>query len=484
MVKKIAAFLVFIFVLCVMCATLVACKDEDTDAYVKLSDIKFPEKLDTDKLFGLFFINPDGTVTNSTEDLNKVNYDPKKPLVIFVHGMQQGYGYYRYDGFANKKGVLEAGYNYGVFIWSQPSDTDSFVPTEASGKIWGRAGTFTYADENGKRVKEETDTIPLSIAECFLSYYMTFMERAGFFGREIIFTGHSLGANTMSAISNLMITKAKQKKLDKQYLPDRIVLFDAYWECLQDDSYVDWLGETVGADGVFGRTIETVLAAREMGIATEYVASSAISKMVDIYAIARPEGSAKISTDMLFEKVTYLDAVSALNDHVKSFYWYLGKISEPALYDETDKSQLAFGPNMPLSVSFARNGVTYKMNKNGGISSTNIQSAKIAGFAFYDENGNGINDDRIKCRAQNVKVELYEGDRKIADAVTTAGGYYEFTENLVAGGKYRVKASGINPGTHGDGGYMDNGINSDGYSEELEILSKTDLKIVNIGITK
>ena len=118
--------------------------------------------------------------------------------------------------------------------------------------------------------------------------------------------------------------------------------------------------------------------------------------------------------------------------------------------------------------------------------STNVEKPVIAGFAFNDVNGNGINDDRLFNRVQGIKVELYDGNTKIAETVTTEGGYYEFViDGSYSGKNYRIKAilnNGMSFGKSSDGGYMNNGVGGDGYSEVINLNNKIDLKIVNIGI--
>lgn len=467
------------------------------DSYdlIKASDIVLPKNIDTDnkKLYGLYFYNDDyTTMKRSTE--TDVNFDPEKPTIIFIHGMQMNYGYHTYDPIDNVKGWMEGGYNYGVYLWSQLADCS--FPSIGKTRIWGRDNTFFYADENDKRQEETVDKFNYSTAELFVAYYFDLMQRVGDYkGSSITIAGHSLGANTNFAIGHCMKTLYEHKKISKQYLPDRFVYLDAYMDSENDQkTIIPWLNEPIGEGGVIKRAQETVTWAHSVGIATEYLKSfTFVSYLADMEMYGGKPGTC----DQLFDKVLFTDmndpktAAELIYAHVNSYHWYFDAFSYPDVYDNSVTASgvkvLGYGPKTPISVTYARNYFRYSMPALDGEHqfSTNITKPKIAGFAFVDKNDNGINDDRVNNRYDGVKVELYKGDTKIATTKTEHGGYYEFEVDDFAGKEYRVKA--ILPGKktfakESDGGYMNNGVDADGYSSTFSFRDKVEIKIVNIGI--
>lgn len=465
---------------------------------VKLSDVQIPEHLDQDNLFGLFFFDEYGKATPVKDGVDKVCYDPNKPTIIFIHGMQMNNGYNSVDPFPNPDGVVKAGYNFGVFLWSQLADCG--LPGNGKKKIWGRTnGSFFYEDENGKRVEETEDTLQYSTAEVFVAYWMDFFDKAGCNSPTVTFSGHSLGANTLFAVTSYMTTLYKEGLIDKKYLPDRLTYLDAYLDAKEDaDTYVAWLGDTIGEDGVIGLARNAVDAARELGISTEYVKSSQfVSYLSDMVIYGGPGKSRS-----LFDKMLYLDYNCDYQPldpakHTACMYWILSTIDRK-IYDASGdgNNEFAFNYNTPVSYSYARNCVEYNMESNLTESnfdddvhySVNVNNAKIAGFAFYDENDNGINDDRVKSRAKGVKVELWCGTEKVDEKITGESGYYEFDIPRAKLGKtYYIKA--VISGNEvfakaGDGGYMNNGVNGDGESAKVTVNSAIDLKIINIGIKR
>lgn len=501
--KKVIQTIIIVAIIALLVVVLVtACvpnqKKSDVEL-VKLADIEIPAKLDQDNLFGLFFFDENGVPTPVKDGVDKVCYDKNKPTIIFIHGMQMNYGYHRYDPIANADGIVKAGYNFGVFFWSQLADCG--MPGVGKKKIWGRTcGNFFYADENDNRVEEAEDVLKYATSEVFVAYYLDFMEKAGCDGSSVTITGHSLGANTLFAVTSYMTTLYKEGLITKEFLPDRFTYLDAYMDALVDEeTYVPWLHRTIGEEGVIGLAKEAVTAAREIGIATEYVKScQLISFLSDLPIYGGVEGTSK----SLFDKMLYLDFNTDFTtfegEHCASMNYILRSVGEITVKDASDPngSALAFNLNTPISYSYARNGVIYRMESNKTefdffddvFYSENISCAKIAGFAFNDANDNGVNDDRVKNRVGGVTVKLYdEGGNFIAETTTTDGGYYEFNLKASDVGKsftVRAELKSGKFGKIGSGGYMSNGVNAQGVSAKLRINSAVDLKIVNIGINK
>lgn len=498
--KKVIQTIIIVAIIALLVVGLVtACVPKKKVELVKLADIEIPEKLDQDKLFGLFFFDENGVPSPVKNGVENVCYDKNKPTIIFIHGMQMGYGYKRYDPIANADGIVKAGYNFGVFLWSQLADCN--LPGIGKQKIWGRtSGSFFYADENGNRVEEAEDVLKYATSEVFVAYYLDFMEKAGCDGSSVTITGHSLGANTLFAVTSYMTTLYKEGLITKEFLPDRFTYLDAYMDALEDkDTYVPWLQHTIGEEGVIGLAKEAVTAARELGISTEYIKSCEfISFLSDLPIYGGEEGTSK----SLFDKMLYLDFNTEFTtfegEHVASMNYALRSVGKITVKDASDPNgeALAFNLNTPISYSYARNGAIYRMETNKTefdfeddvFYSENITCAKIAGFAFNDANNNGINDDRVKNRVGGVTVKLYDEDGNVvAETKTSDGGYYEFNlKDTDVDKTFTVKAE-LTDGKFGktsDGGYMNNGVDASGVSEKLRINSAFDLKIVNIGINK
>ena len=69
------------------------------------------------------------------------------------------------------------------------------------------------------------------------------------------------------------------------------------------------------------------------------------------------------------------------------------------------------------------------------MAASNITSAKIAGFVYFDKNGNGKLDEKISSHIRDVKVTL-SGNGTEKEFVTSLNGYFEFD---VTPGEYTVK---------------------------------------------
>jgi len=494
--KRIVFSLLTVVLSVMICALVcVGCQKKGSDVQlVKLSDIHIPEHLDTDNLFGLFFFDEEGNIAPTKNGVENVCYDPDKPTIIFIHGMQMNYGYNSYDPFYNPDGVVKKGYNFGVFIWSQLADCT--LPGNGKTKIWGRTnGSFFYEDEQGKRVEETVDVLKYSTAEVFVAYWLDFVEKAGCNSSTVTFAGHSLGANTLFAVTSYMTKLYDEGLITKDYLPDRCTYLDAYLDAFEDATVeVPWLKHTIEKGGIVKLGREAVLRARELGISTDYVASSIVSSLSDTVIYGGEPGT--LAT--LYDNMTYLDYncdyANPVSAHVACIYWIFNTIDRD-IYDINDPTEYCYNFNTPVSYSYARNGAKYSMNSNRTESNfsddqhfvANVEKPKIAGFAFNDVNKNGINDDRIKNRVAGIKVALYSGDTLVAETVTTEGGYYEFELTSADIGKdFTVKVtldSGMKITNGGNAGYMDNGINAEGISN-VKIDSVIDLKIINIGIIK
>jgi hypothetical protein len=498
-VIKIIAIVLVVAVLATICVGVVLDESNlSTVKLVKVSDLNVPATADTEEAFGLFFYNEDGTYTNCyTHSMSELNYDNTKPIIIFVHGIQVNEGYNYNEVIPNSKGWLDAGYNVAEFFWSQFSDDSPFLGQD---KVWGTDNMrLFYEDEDGNRVEDCTDLLNYSITEAFIAYYVDFLQRADFQGREIYLTGLSMGSNICYAACNYLLTLEEADKIPTSYLPDRVTFFDAYLDNMGNDEYVNWLDDTVGANGTVGRAYETVQMLIDKGIAVTYVQSSLVGLVCTL-------GDGEKD---LFEKMTALTTYMEFNSdfaglnmseqHVSGKNWYFRMIDEETPYDQADTSvsEYAVSPFMPTAYTYARMGTTYTMASNttemifdDDYQSSDVENPKIAGFAYFDANDNGVNDDRINNRIDGVSVSLYNSNDELVETTTTTnGGYYEFdisADNV--GSSYYIKVDIENTdytvGKEDDGSYegMGNGLLSTGKSATVTLDSAISLKIINIGL--
>ena len=175
------------------------------------------------------------------------------------------------------------------------------------------------------------------------------------------------------------------------------------------------------------------------------------------------------------------DSVSVFPDMEKqhNYAWdwfttyYEGKMLTDAAATETTEQALCF--KMDYDVSFARAGIKYNVNLNGTLDSNDdimtsffreytisddndhsnsdaIESetyeqiasltgkAKIAGFVYFDRNGNGKLDERIRDHLSGCKVVIKNSDGEtLFSGVTEINGYYELEVDQT--GTYTVSVS-------------------------------------------
>lgn len=500
-ILKTVLVVLIVIVLASACLFVVKGYSESSVALIKSADIHIPEKLDADKLFGLFFYNADGTYIRTTANKDTVNFDPTKPTMIFFHGVQMNMGYNRNETVVEPEGWVAKGYNVASFFWSQMAD---FMPNICVDSVWSRDYIPFKYEENGVIIEEKEDCLNYSLAECFIAYYVDFMSQYNYTGSHIYFQGLSLGGNMLTAVNSYLLTLEKNKLVSTSLLPDRVTYYDTYMSNAVSDIFVPWLNKTIGENGTLKMTYEVAKELRSRGISVEYVASSIVSSLSTI------GGGDKDLFVKFTDQVTLLNfdaSYAGMNEgikHIAGKDWYHTVINEDIFYDYTadepeEDGIFAPGPNTPISYTYARMGSIYDMNPNQTkydfeddvIKSTNITAPKIAGFAYNDLNNNGINDDRIYNRINGVVVELFDSNNNlVASTVTANGGYYEFllkTSDLGKNFYIKIKlpqAKVVGKYDTGTMLCMGNGIKASGQSEMVAINSVLDAKIINIGLIK
>lgn len=500
---------------------------ENPDPVVELKDVRIPDGMREEGL-GLFWmtLNSNGSENylKSTTEAGKNAFDPEKPVMLFFHGMQFGTGATEDEGYHFANYWIDAGYNVGIFNWSQLADG---LPMNIEGKVWGAekiangekqnimdwtGGGFTTGKENPN----------VSVAEIFVAYYMDFMKNVDYRGSEIRFTGLSLGGQMALATSSYLVAKEIQGLLDAKYIPDRVALFDPYImqsTVLGSNVYVPWLKRdmflptdkadfptTTGAE-LMG---DIVVMLRNRGIALEYVPS--VSGVVPQLLSGYDDGAKK----QFYQNCATLDlrtdyATNPLTEfngfHLAGREWYAKTLKIDVMDTAMENSsEYAVGALTPTPYIYLRSGVTYRMNENWNVNpyedviySINIENAQVGGFAYVDANDDGIYNDRIQNRLAGVKVELYliNGTKTemIASAVTDhTGAYLLNVEDINANGfsKFYLKVYAPKgyqiAKTAGATEQMDailiNAVNTEGQSEEFTLAHTKALKVLNLGFKK
>ncbi len=456
---------------------------------ISMEDIYLPAKLDINEL-GLYWADYQGWVRYDGQD---VPFDDNKPVIIFAHGMGTGtFGPYRQKW-------LDAGYNVGCFMWSEFSDDEPFT---GQSKVWGvLSGKMRWRGTS----KFEYEDIPShSIAEIYAACYNDFFNSRTYSGSEIRLFGHSLGGQLTAALSSYFVAALDAGKMNPAFFPDRITLLDPFLCNDSDVTYISWRDSTLEDGGSVKAVLDTVRELKVKGTAVDFVRSSpwvemaAYAKGDDGYNQALRSEVAHLEFDTGFLPLKYgiYNGIAACHEIGED--WYSGAIDQPIFPDCSEDATGEFGisPLTPTSYIFARMGTSYALDLNSTddnysddtVRSLNIENPKIAGFVFLDNNGNGLMDDRIKCRMSGVKVLLYEkGSRKaVASCVTAENGYYEFT--LEQNKEYYIKAEKIKDykflAKTSTDSYAASGTDSKGRSADFSPAAAAALIITNIGLIK
>lgn len=409
-------------------------------------DIYLPEGIDHANL-GLYFFNPTTGLFYGADSEN-LPFDPTKPTVIYSHGMGGN------TTTSSRYDWVEKGYNFASFFWGVFADDDPFT---VQPKIWGPGGRW----KNQANVMIANDVPDKSTVELFAADYYSVLSRyPDYSGFEIHLTGHSLGAQMSLAVLSYFMAAVENGVMDAKYLPDRVTLLDPYLSDVPDETYVTWLGRTVG-DGGSG-ALANVIAdkALKMGVA---ISMYRTSPWVEIACATNNKGA--LNEDYLtFKSKIFLTAsdTAFFQDelgfagislrHTYALDWYEDMVTEEmVIYDSAAEGNLeeTLSPYNAATYAFARMGTSYDLNLNATTSIADDVSAsisevkpKICGFAFLDANDNGVYDERIASRFSGLIVELYNGETLIAKALTGINGYYSF--DVTAGVNYTVKITAPN----------------------------------------
>ncbi len=203
---------------------------------------------------GIYWFGPGNVAQKHIPGIDNAFFDPDSPTVIFAHGWQNGVtsrGFretYNYLANDPRNGVdvntadawIDAGWNIGIFYWSQLADEGEVKDAEA--KIWtteGRRG-MRWRQCDGSPTTAQAPQV--AVGEIFYQAYLEAM--AEYRGPNIRLVGHSLGNQVVTRLAHLILQDIVQGNRDPALLPQRIALLDPFWSNGRKD-YLDgkWTGE-------------------------------------------------------------------------------------------------------------------------------------------------------------------------------------------------------------------------------------------------
>lgn len=460
-----------------------------------LDDIYFPDGiLETGLGMWIYKIKDDSWVrTDSAEGRDLFN--PSRPTFISTHGMGGG-------AVADDPDIFyEAGYNVLCFEWGTYADEDNAHVGEIVDKVWLSDYTWMNTDKNkyiyGARWLRNDDTwvdddpADASVIEMYCAYYYDLLSHfPEYSGSCIELFGHSYGGMISIGATSLLITAFRCGLLPAYMLPDKITMMDPYMmRCSAVE--IEWLGENTPPRGNIAEVCyQTALECQKLGIAvrlfrfTKSVAYPAVMHHFadgDYY-----QGDLNISYWNYVNSVLYAhltdDTIKVFNDdmgaqHNYAWDWYTEYYTGTMLKDScaTKTDEQAFCFKMDYDAVFAHIGMKYNVDLNGTLDTTDDDilysfyreykydgksntypssdamrsetpeevaelhgKAKVAGFVYFDRNGNDKMDERIMDHLSGAKITVTNEEGEVLyTATTTINGYYEY--EVESEGKYTVK---------------------------------------------
>ena len=442
---------------------------DDRVEFLKLKDIEFPEGM-LETGLGLYIWDPtnkDWVRTDTSE--GKALFRKDKSTFIFAHGMGGNATVDCPDYY------YENGYNPLSFKWGAFSDELDESWMLIADKIWYREyGHWRRSDDTF----EEFDLSNASATEIYAAFYYDLFEAfPDYSGSEIIMSGHSYGGMLTGAMTSFICSMYKKGHMPAYMLPDKVVFLDPYFS-RADLLTVPWLLKE--EQPVDGNVNECLYRAsndcKDLGIAVGLIRTS---KMVCTTTTMNHFGLDLTGSYWKFcNNIVY----AHINDNwQKEFIKYAGMIHGYgwSWFDEyntgyvlkdssatVEEEALCF--YMPYEKMFAKSGIKYDFDINEtwkNIEDDIVTSffctydpyvndaytnetetilnnykegkAKIAGFAYVDNNGNGKMDERIKDHFAGVTVTVKNADGEtIYNGKTGNNGYYEVETNIA--GEYTV----------------------------------------------
>ncbi len=265
--KKSISLAIILFVMILFIAAIAIPSGSVASAH-NISSGRFEPSEFSDLTYGIYWYTENSDMPIAAA--KATNFDPKKPTIIYAHGMKTSHeGLDCREGLSlkdesissmNEKGfddyafdeefyrpLIRQGYNVGVFFWNQMADC---LFTEDN-KFWTatnllNGNRYSYIDENGEykytsksSPKNPTVTVTKLYRDCLI-------EALGEdFSGHLQLTGHSMGGQLTLAVSQALCAAYDRGEISSAYLPDRVTLFDPYLGASLCNGILDTTGEVL-----------------------------------------------------------------------------------------------------------------------------------------------------------------------------------------------------------------------------------------------
>jgi hypothetical protein len=236
--------------------------------------------------------NPQIEWTKSCIGAHAHSFDPTRPSLIGVHGLQSGSVEQNVRFLVNDTndnilaagvaaGWLSLGYNFGAFMWTQFADEPLSNFMRAQGKInatdYLSGMEYLYVDRRTLQLKPPADGPRKSVVDYMYEHYVDHFplgetDREAGPGPWIY--GHSLGSQVTVFFAEMVITNTGH--VPQPILPSRIALLDPVFS---GEAMPYFVGNLCGRDtsDVLGCYMQQIL---ERGIAVELYRSSFINRCI------------------------------------------------------------------------------------------------------------------------------------------------------------------------------------------------------------
>ncbi|GGJ84077.1 hypothetical protein [Deinococcus aquiradiocola] len=232
-------------------------------------------------------------------------YDPARPVIVFVHGWQNGSVqsglvsgstrttarenfFFQESGTDVADAWIARGWNVALYQWTQLADDEGTVsaPYHAQAKIWTPG--YTYVDTLGRtqdiRMRYRvaggaysTLNMPtVSAGSLFYTAYRSALSRWNYTGAEgVRVMGHSLGAQMALSLSQQAYA---DPALPARERPARLILADPYWTPATP-AYGHTYGFLAPDASPAARAVRIVTALKPQGLTVEWLKSSRVNDL-------------------------------------------------------------------------------------------------------------------------------------------------------------------------------------------------------------
>ena len=431
---------------------------------------------DIQRWVGLSLYNPETQRYVSVKD-DISFFNPELPCIFYAHGQSsEGPGgadvtpglmwnsSTRYEDELDEiEDYLAEDYNVLSFTWGPYTAFDN--PWYIQDNIWTMDAGQYYAPNSPDK---KDDYHAYCAAEMFGISIYDFLSRFPNYDLPYRLVGLSMGGQLVLACTSYLDAVVNSGRISARYLPERTTMCDPFINNTDGskDYRVSWLGETVGNSGSVGLIIRVSNKLHADGVTVDYLhtgkgdaarSASAVNDTLEYITMWN-------STDFIDYDVSFVgnmyNPISETIDYFSSLHTCCVAINAYLNYhgivdDVKYEGELGFGEKTPLSYAMARVGTVYRMNTNTTpyvdddeqyatlcyVDDTHylhekqpLTTAKVAGLVFEDKNDNGICDENMSARINDVEVYLYANGAKVM-TTKSKGGYYEFVLDSSYNGK-------------------------------------------------